>query len=117
MSKLMGCRSSRCVGSDRSVAQFDVLRLTSSDGLVVDCQSDLLADLNTRFVAPLLPRSVAPSPASRLNPPFSIGGDEYVLATQFAASVQCRELGEIVASLREQALTVVTALDVLISGV
>jgi hypothetical protein len=32
-----------------------------SGGYVLDCQADLLSDLNTRFVVPLLPESKAPT--------------------------------------------------------
>ena len=99
------------------MAQFDVHRLNSSDALVVDCQAQLLESLNTRFVVPLLSKEVAPLPAHRLNPVFSIAGGDYVMVTQFAAAVERHELGESVASLRDRAFEVVGALDVLISGV
>src|SRR6185437_9881954 len=46
------------------VAQFDVHQLKSGRGLVIDCQSDLLGDLNSRFVVPILPRQDAPQPAN-----------------------------------------------------
>ena len=85
--------------------------------MVIDCQSDLLEHLNTRFVVPLIPVEKAPAAAKRLNPVFSIGSDDYAMVTQFAAAVDGRELGEVVASLRERGLEVVSALDVLVSGV
>jgi toxin CcdB len=99
------------------LAQFDVHRLASGEGLVLDCQSDLLHELNTRFVAPLIPREQAPAPAQRLNPVFAIGDAEFVMVTQFAAAVQRHELGDAIASMRERSFEVVGALDVLISGV
>src|SRR4051794_4443477 len=99
------------------MAQFDVYRLNSGDGLVVDCQSDLLDHLNTRFVVPLVQLGQAPSPARRLNPVFAIGGRDYVMVTQFAAAVERRELREVVISLRDRSFEVVGALDVLLSGV
>lgn len=99
------------------MAQFDVHVLNSGSRLVLDCQPDLLADLNTRLVVPLMPRAHAPAAAQRLNPIFSVAGGEHVMVTQFAASVHRRELGEIVASLRERSFEIVGALDVLVSGV
>jgi toxin CcdB len=99
------------------VAQFDVHALNSGPELIIDCQSDLLAQLNTRLVAPLILREIAPPPARRLNPVFDIDGREHVMVTQFAAAVHVRELGGIVTSLRERSFEIVAALDVLISGV
>jgi toxin CcdB len=99
------------------MAQFDVHRLGSGEGLVLDCQSDLLQQLNTRFVVPLIPQEDAPAPAQRLNPTFVIDGRRFVMVTQFAAAAHCNELGEAIASLRGHSFEVVGALDVLISGV
>ncbi|HET9811257.1 MAG TPA: CcdB family protein [Sphingomicrobium sp.] len=86
-------------------------------GLVIDCQADLLSDLNTRFVVPLIPFDGAPRPARRFNPVFRIGDRDYAMETQFAGSVEKRELGSIVASLKEYSFEITAALDVLISGV
>jgi toxin CcdB len=97
------------------VAQFDVHRL--GDALVVDCQSDLLDQISSRFVAPLVARKDAPKVAQRLNPIFRIDGEEFVLLTQAAAAVQRRQLGQAVASLAEHPFEITGALDVLISGV
>lgn len=97
------------------MAQFDVHRLGS--GLVVDCQSDLLGHLNTRIVAPLIPRAEAPMPARRFNPIFSIQGVDHVMDTQFASAVERRQLGEIVMSLADRSFEIVDAFDVLIGGV
>jgi toxin CcdB len=95
--------------------QFDVHR--HDDGLVIDCQADLLDNLNSRFVVPLLPQEEAPKPAKRLNPVFEIDGEKYVMATQFASAIQRKEMGEIVASLAHRGLEITAALDVLIGGV
>lgn len=99
------------------MAQFDVQKLSSGQGLIIDCQSDLLAQLNTRLVVPLILRKNAPAPAARLNPIFDIAGREHVMVTQFAAAVRVSELGAIVESLRYRSLDIVGALDVLITGV
>lgn len=97
------------------MAQFDVHRL--GDGLVVDCQSNLLADLNTRFVAPLVRSEDAPAPARRLNPVFAIDETDHVMQAQFASAVERRHLSEAVASLADHSFEIIDALDVLISGV
>jgi toxin CcdB len=97
------------------VAQFDVHRF--ADGLVLDCQSDLLDQIDSRFVVPLVARGEAPTVAQRLNPAFAIDGKDYVMLTQAAAAVRRRDLGEIIVSLGEQSFEITDALDVLISGV
>ena len=97
------------------MAQYDIHRL--GDGLVIDCQADLLNDLNTRIVVPLIPRDEAPVPARRFNPIFIVNGAEHVMDTQYASAVERRQLGEVVASLAEHAFEITDAFDVLISGV
>lgn len=54
---------------------------------MLDVQSDLLGDLNTRVVVPLLKIGEAPLPAKRLNPVFQIEGVEVMMATQFLSAV------------------------------
>ena len=48
------------------MARFDVYRGTGGADLLLDCQSDLLRDLNTRFVVPLQRPENAPQPARRV---------------------------------------------------
>lgn len=92
------------------MAQFDVHRLR--DRLVVDSQSDLVHQIDSRLVVPLMPRAQAPSPAQRLNPVFEIDGKEYVMLTQAAAAVLRRELGAVVTSLASRSFEITGALVV-----
>lgn len=98
------------------MAKFDVYRLRHGHGLVLDCQADLLDDLNTRIVVPLLAAKEAPKAAARLNPTFEVEGTVLIMATQFVAAIPVRELGERVISLSEQQDAIGNALDMLISG-
>lgn len=98
------------------MAKFDVFRSRAGTGYLLDCQADLLSQLNTRFVVPLLPVEQAPKPAARLNPMFEIGGDSYVMMTQFAAAILVSELGERIGSLGDQDISILNGLDMLISG-
>jgi toxin CcdB len=98
------------------MARFDVYGFRHGDGLVLDCQADLLADLKTRFVVPLLPEASATKAADRLNPAFDIAGQHFVMATQFAATVHVRELGDVVASLKREEIAITNALDMLLTG-
>jgi toxin CcdB len=98
------------------MAKFDVFRRRAGEGYLLDCQADLLSQLNTRFVVPLLPVEEAPKPAARLNPVFELEGKSYAMMTQFAAAVLVGELGERVASLADRDIEIINALDMLISG-
>ncbi len=98
------------------MARFDVYGLRQGGGLVLDCQADLLADLNTRFVVPLLPEAEAPKAADRLNPSFYFAGQSFVMVTQFAATIHIRELGDVIASLKREETAVINALDMLLTG-
>ena len=98
------------------MARFDVHELKDGSGLVVVCQADLLDVLSTRFVAPLMPLDQAPRPATRLNPIFDFHGKTHVLVTQFAASVESRELGTIVGTLAAFDTKIIDAFDMLLTG-
>ena len=97
------------------MAQFDVHRLAG--GLVLDCQSDLLNHIASRFVVPIIPKSEAPIPVRRLNPVFQLEGEDYVMLTESSGAVGTRQLGPVVASLAHRSFEITDALDVLISGV
>lgn len=99
------------------MARFDVFAMRDAETLVVDCQADLLADLKTRVVVPLIREDAAPKPARRLNPVFLVAGERFVLMTQFLAAVEVRELGAKVGSLESEGETVLGALDFLLTGV
>ena len=97
------------------MAQFDVHRF--GRGLVIDCQSDLLSHIETRFVIPLVPRTMAQVAARRLNPPVAIDGEELIMVTQAASAVLARDLGDTLLSLADRSFEITDAVDVLISGV
>ena len=98
------------------MAKFDVYSRPQGRGYVIDCQADLLKDLNTRFVVPLLPADQAPKPAARLKPMFEIEGQPHVMVTQFAAAVPVSELRTRTMSLAEHDIAIGNALDMLVSG-
>ena len=98
------------------MARFEVYRRTDGPGFLLDCQADILGQLNTRLVVPLLPPSNGPKPISQLNPTFRIGGEEVVMFTQFAAAIPSRELEERVGSLATEDRMIMNAFDMLLSG-
>lgn len=98
------------------MARFDVYQNTSDSGYLLDVQSDLLGDLNTRVVVPLLPEAQAPKPAQRLNPEFKIERTRVVMATQYMAAIPKLELKTPICNLAGQQHDITAALDMLFLG-
>ncbi|MBP2299345.1 CcdB family protein [Azospirillum picis] len=98
------------------MARFDVHRRLDGPGYLLDLQANILRDLNTPFVAPLLPPDEAPRPAARLNPILTVEGRPHVMATQFAGAVRVADLGPCVGSLLADDTAIVAALDMLIGA-
>ena len=84
---------------------------------MVIIQSDLLDELATRVVAPLLPSGVGGRGLRSLNPEVTIGNEALVLMPQLLATLTVAELGERVSSLAHQSDGIVRALDALLSGI
>jgi toxin CcdB len=85
-------------------------------GYVLDVQANLLQDLGTRVVVPLLPLDLAPKTARGLNPAFDIDGQPHLMLTQFIAAVPAKELHKPVLSLDAQSDDIMRALDMLLIG-
>lgn len=107
------------------MAQFDVYRNKGKYAkivpFVVDVQSDILSNFDSRVVIPLQSadfiRNENIQIIARLNPVFSVCDSEVILATQQIAAVHIRELGNKVDSLASKRLEIVSALGVLTSGI
>lgn len=97
--------------------QHDVYPDPSGRGYLLDVQTDLLDGLNTRIVVPLMPEGIAPTPASRLNPIFEIGGTAHVMVTQFLSAVPKAMLKSATGTLALERTTITAALDMLTHGV
>lgn len=96
--------------------KYDVFAHPQGQGFLLDVQSDLLGDLNTRIVVPLMPESLAPQPATRLNPVFDIGDGPCVMVTQFLAAVPVAMLKNPVGTLEGEFAAITAALDMLMQG-
>ena len=101
------------------MARFDVYPAPSraTRGYVLDVQADLLADLGTRVVVPLLPPDIAPRPARGLNPSFEVAGAPHLMMTQFLAAVPEAELKRPTQSLAAHRDDIARALDILLTGI
>lgn len=94
------------------MARHDVFRAAGVYPL--DCQSDYLTGLDTRFVVPLLPEGEVPK-VHRLNPVFSVEGERVVMATQLGSSIPAGQLRNPVASLAGQHHVISDAFDSLLT--
>jgi len=101
--------------------QFDVV--TNPDAAdaayrpyLVILQSDLVSGLRSSVVAPLVAREHLAG-AQRMNPMFTINGEEYWLATHELFAIEQRVLKHTVASLADQHDTIMAALDFVFTGV
>jgi toxin CcdB len=104
------------------MSQFDVYRNRSPATrelypLLLDIQADLLADLRTRVVIPLTQaHQLMKRPLAILMPIIRIAAEEYVLATPELAAIAKPALGARVANIDGQRDTIISALDLLVTG-
>ncbi len=98
------------------MARYDVFPNPVGAGFLLDVQSDLLDDLNTRVVVPLLPDSKKVKVVRKLNPVFSIDGKEYAMFTHLMASVPSSRLTGPRTNLLDRHDEIIEALDMLFQG-
>ncbi|MBO9122292.1 MULTISPECIES: CcdB family protein [unclassified Rhizobium] len=98
------------------MARFHVYRLRHEQTLVLDLQSNLLDELTTRMVAPLLLPGELTTTVRQLNPQFTIDNAHYVMATQFIGVVPLSDLGYATADLTRESHRITGALDFLFQG-
>ena len=103
------------------MAQFDVYQNPNEETnqtvpYLLDLQADLLDNLATRVVVPLLAATLIGKAVKHLNPRFKIKGKAVFMSTAELAGVPRSALGEKVASLREQRNEILAELDFLFTG-
>lgn len=104
------------------MAQFTVYRNKNARSKVtfpflVDVQSDLLEDLQTRVVIPLSKAAaLTKKPVSQLAPILEFEGEAYVLMTPQLAGIARTELGAATGSLMERRDAILAAMDFLLTG-
>ncbi len=85
--------------------------------LLVDVQSELLEDLETRVVIPLARAASFPSfPLRYVMPTVELGGETYVLMTPQLTGLARAALGAYTATLEARAREISMATDVLLRG-
>ena len=99
------------------MARFDVYLYSKEVPLVLDVQADLLADLKTRAVIPLLPHAQAKKEAlPRLKPVLRIKGKDYVMMTTDIGTIKVYDMGKLVENVESQRQVIVEAVDFLLQG-
>lgn len=103
------------------MAQFDVYINANPETkqtipYLLDVQADLLNNLTTRVVVPLISVSAMGKAAQHLNPLFSVKRTKVIMSTAELAGVMAKSLGEKVCSLKEHRNEIIAALDFLITG-
>ena len=98
------------------MTRFCVYRLKYDGALALDVQAEILANLDTRTMIPLLSHKDISPTFPRLNPTFDVEGSQLVMATQFIAVVPTREIGATVADFRKRSDDITAALDFLFQG-
>ena len=100
------------------MAQFDVYENNNPGSkkttpFLLDVQNDILRDLNTRVVVPLM---VDIGAAKQLNPIFDINSCKVVMFTNQIAAISINNIGKKVCSLKDERESIIGALDFLITG-
>src|SRR4051794_11304209 len=98
------------------MARYEVFSNQNGDGYLLEVQADLLDELATRVVVPLVPSSAATRALRRLTPVFPIGGNQYALSTHLIATFPAASLGEPRASLAGLREQIDAALEMLFAG-
>jgi toxin CcdB len=103
------------------MAQFDVYANTNPETsriipYLLDVQADLLDNLATRVVVPLITASAMGNSAKHLNPQFKIGKNKVVMSTAELAGITVKILGVRICSLKEHRNEIIAALDFLFTG-
>jgi toxin CcdB len=100
------------------MAQFDVYENTNARTkkdipYLLDIQNDILKDLQTRVVVPLV---LYMKPAKILNPEFNIDGLNLTMSTAELAGVSKDKLGSVVCSIEDKKYEIISAVDFMITG-
>ena len=99
------------------MARYNVYANPDGSGYLLDVQADLLDNLSTRLVVPMMPVDASPPVLKRLNPILDIQSERYVMVTQFVAAVPASILKTPAGSLAQRDAEITGALDMLLTGV
>lgn len=103
------------------MGQFDVYVNSNQETsdlfpFLLDVQAEILDNLPTRVVVPLLTRSAISKPIPVLNPVFEIQQTEVIMSTPQLVGVNSSMLGTKICSVKEKRDLIIAALDLLFTG-
>lgn len=98
------------------MARYDLYPGIGGPGYLLDVQADLLEELSTRAVVPLVPHSGKVVLVRKLNPVFVVDGKQYAMFTHLIAAVPLARLREPRTNLLVHHDQIVAALDMLFQG-
>lgn len=103
------------------MAQFDVYENTDSESCslfpyLLDVQAEMLENLPTRVVVPLLNSTLISKPIPVLNPVFEIQYIKVIMSTPQLVGVHVSVLGTRVCSAKDKRDVIIAALDLLFTG-
>jgi toxin CcdB len=85
---------------------------------LLDIQSNLLSDLRTTVVIPLMPKRLAGSHIiTKLNPVIRVKNENFIVMTQSLAGIDRNVLGEPVNDLTQYRSEIFDAIDFVLSGI
>lgn len=84
---------------------------------LLDVQSDLIGQMTTCVVVPLITPGRAEVAVARLMPMLEVDGRQWVMDTPLLAGVPRKALGKPVADVSSQRGAIMAALDMLVSGI
>ena len=101
------------------MAQFDIYRIPSRGGaeFLLDLQDDLVGNLATRVVAPLVRAEQVRLPMQTLNPRIWVSGQPYLLLTNLLAAIPVTALGEVAGTAKSQRNEIIASIDLLFAGI
>ena len=103
------------------MAQFDVYQNTDPASretipLLLDVQHNLHQSLTTRTVVPLLRSQTLSQNMPKLCPILAVEGVNYIMSTPELAGYPMRDFGPKITSLSDDRLTILNAIDFLLTG-
>lgn len=98
------------------MARYDLYPNPFGEGYLLDVQSNLLDELSTRVVVPVVPIGKGDKVVRRLNPSFVVDGKSYALFTHHIGSISVSQLGSPKMNLLDRHDDVVKAFDMLFHG-
>jgi toxin CcdB len=102
------------------MAQFDIYQYSkqkNSINLLMDIQSDFLSDLETRVVIPIYQYQPGQKLVGVLNPAVKLDLGDFYFSVPEMAAIHRRELGEYFGSYSHLRDEIISALDMLFTGI